>query len=94
MADNVHLAQGFGRGMTAIGAIMIVCSFWNFAGAIAIQAGVKRHNKCIILVVGLDVEGLGFVCRSVGLFDFLVRSVLYTCNRLLIKCLVKRYSDT
>ncbi|CAM9407552.1 unnamed protein product, partial [Laminaria digitata] len=50
VADNVHLAQGFGRGMTAIGAFMIICSFWNLAGATAIQAGVKRHNKCIILV--------------------------------------------
>lgn len=64
VADNVHLAQGFGRGMTAIGAFMIICSFWNFAGALAIQAGVKRHNKCIILVVGLDRDGFCFVLLS------------------------------
>eukprot|EP00904_Undaria_pinnatifida_P010099 jgi/Undpi1/6219/HiC_scaffold_20.g08703.m1 len=50
VADNVHLAQGFGRGMTAIGAFLIVCSFWNFFAATVMQAGVKRHNKCVILV--------------------------------------------
>lgn len=56
VADNVHLAQGFGRGMTAIGAFLIVCSFWNFFAATVMQAGVKRHNKCVILVVSLDLD--------------------------------------
>ncbi|CAM9303227.1 unnamed protein product, partial [Scytosiphon promiscuus] len=49
IAGNIHLAQGFGRGMTAIGAFLIVCCFWNFGSATLMHAGMKRHNKCIIL---------------------------------------------
>lgn len=51
IAGNIHLAQGFGRGMTAIGAFLIVCSFWNFGSATVMHAGIRRHNKCIILAV-------------------------------------------
>ncbi len=51
IAGNIHLAQGFGRGMTAIGAFLIVCSFWNFGSATLMHAGIRRHNKCIILAV-------------------------------------------
>lgn len=51
IAGNIHLAQGFGRGMTAIGVFLILCCFWNFGSATLMHAGMKRHNKCIILAV-------------------------------------------
>ncbi|CAM9804812.1 unnamed protein product [Ectocarpus sp. 12 AP-2014] len=49
IAGNIHLAQGFGRGMTATGVFLILCCFWNFGSATLMHAGMKRHNKCIIL---------------------------------------------
>lgn len=51
IAGNVHLAQAFGNGMTAIGAFLIICCFWNASAAGIMHAGIKRHNKFIILVV-------------------------------------------
>lgn len=51
IAGNIHLAQGFGRGMTAIGAFLIVCCFWNLGSSTLMHAGMKRHNKCITLAV-------------------------------------------
>lgn len=60
IAGNIHLAQGFGRGMTAIGAFLIFCCFWNLGSATLMHAGMKRHNKCIILAV----RGAVYLCTG------------------------------
>lgn len=54
IAGNVHLSQAFGKGMTGIGAFLIICSFWNFGAASIMHAGMRRHNKFIVLMVSLE----------------------------------------
>ena len=45
--------------MTAIGAFLIICCFWNLGSSTLMHAGMKRHNKCIILAVRCMEVSLG-----------------------------------
>lgn len=80
IAGNVHLAQAFGNGMTAIGAFLIVCCFWNASAASIMHAGVKRHNKFILLVVSFSRLLLSGVSPSLFHLEEEYRSITH-CTR-------------
>ncbi|CAM9586051.1 unnamed protein product, partial [Discosporangium mesarthrocarpum] len=66
LVNNIHFPQAFGHGITAVGAFLIICSFWNAGNAVLMHGGMTRHNKFILLVASCLDMALMAVQATLG----------------------------